>query len=387
MRDERLAELREILIEAGLDAVALVPGPNLHYFTGVAFHLSERPVLLILPAAGSPLLVLPELEAMKAEQLPFPARAFAYDDVKGHEAAVAAALAALNTIVEQEVSVDRDPEDEDGRVWLGVEGRRMRFLELELMARGKQPPRIFDADEAFADLRMLKDAAELAAMREAVRIAEAAIGPALATLVPGQTSERQLAAELVMQLLRAGSDMPFPFQPHVAAGPGGASPHHAPGDRAIQPGDLVIVDWGASHGQYFSDITRTYVVAGAEPHPDLMAAYAAVLAANAAGRAAVRPGVTGEAVDAAARAAIEAEELGAYFIHRTGHGLGLEVHEEPDMKAGSDVYLEPGMTFTIEPGVYLPGLGGVRIEDDVVVTERGCESLTTLPRELTVIGG
>ncbi len=387
MYEQRLDDLRDILIEAGLHAVALVPGPNLRHLTGAAFHLSERPVLALVPAAGQPILVLPTLEAMKAEDLPFRAEVFDYDDVQGPEQAVESALAALARTVEQEVEVERDPEEEDGRIWLGVEGRRMRFLELDLMARGDSSPRIFDADEVFAELRMVKDEAELAAMREAVRIAEAAIGPALAALEPGRTTERQLAAEIVMQLLKAGSEMPFPFQPHVASGPGGASPHHSPDDRVIQPGELLIVDWGATHRGYFSDITRTYAVAGAELPPELAEAYAAVLAANEAGRAAVRPGATGEEVDAAARGVIEAAELGPFFLHRTGHGLGLEVHEEPDMKAGSDIYLEPGMTFTIEPGVYLPDLGGVRIEDDVVVTARGCESLTCLPRELTVVGG
>jgi Xaa-Pro dipeptidase len=284
-------------------------------------------------------------------------------------------------------SPERDPEEDDGRVWLGVEGRRTRFLELNLMALTEDAPRIFDADELFAELRMVKDAAELVAMRQAVAIAEAALKAALPIIQPGKTTERELAAELVLQLLRGGSETPFPFEPIVATGVSGASPHYSPSSVVIQPGDLLIVDWGAATGKYFSDITRTYAIAGADPHPDMLAAYQAVLAANAAGRAAVRPGVTGADVDAAARKAIVDAGLGEFFIHRTGHGLGLETHEEPDMKVGSHTVLEPGMTFTVEPGVYLPGLGGVRIEDDMLVTAKGGESLTTLPRELETVGG
>jgi Xaa-Pro dipeptidase len=253
------------------------------------------------------------------------------------------------------------------------------------MSRTGEGPRIFDADEVFAELRMRKDADELAAMRDAVAIAEAALAATLPMVRAGVT-EKAIAAELVLQLFRAGSDTGLPFTPIVAAGASGASPHAFPTDNLLMPGDLVTIDWGAASGPYFSDITRTYAVAGAPVHPDLLRAYEAVRAANAAGRAAVRPGATGQDVDRAARGVIEDAGLGEYFTHRTGHGLGLEGHEEPDMKEGSRVPLAPGMTFTVEPGVYIPGLGGVRIEDDVVVTESGGDSLTTLGRELEVVG-
>ena len=387
--EERLSDLRDLIEEAGLDAIAIVPGPNMRFLTEAAFHLSERPVIAFIPGSGAPQIVVPKLEAMKVDAMPFEARAFSYSDEEGPEKAVKMALLSLDNVIKgwPKPEWDDDTEDRDGdpSIWLGVEGRRARFLELDLMARATEPPRIFDADEIFAELRMAKDDTELAAMRHAVTIAETAIGQVLPMIKPGVT-EREIASELVMALLRGGSETPFPFQPAVATGVSGASPHASSGERRVEAGDLIFIDWGATHQHYFSDITRTYAVAGADVHPDLLRAYEAVRAANEAGRNAVRPGATGEDVDAATRKVIEDAGFGQYFLHRTGHGLGLEIHEEPDMKAGNDTILEPGMTFTVEPGVYLPGLGGIRIEDDMVVTETGGESLTGLERGLVTLG-
>ncbi len=193
-------------------------------------------------------------------------------------------------------------------------------------------------------------------------------------------TERDLAAELVLQLLRHGSEPTLPFAPLVAAGPNGANPHATPTERPITPGDLVIVDWGAAYQGYFSDLTRTLAVG--EVAPELEHIATVVAEANAAGRRAVQPGSPAGAVDAAARHVIENAGYGPYFIHRTGHGLGMEVHEPPYLYGGNERPLVPGMTFTVEPGIYLPNRGGVRIEDDVVVTEDGGESLSTLPRTL-----
>jgi Xaa-Pro dipeptidase len=237
----------------------------------------------------------------------------------------------------------------------------------------------------FGVLRTAKDADEVAAMRRAVAIAEAAYVSVRPGLRAGLT-ERDVASRLTAALLTAGSDPELPFFPIVASGPNGARPHAVPSDRALVAGDLVVIDWGARSGGYCSDITRTVAVAGTDVAPDLLAAYQAVFDANAAGRAAARPGVTGRDVDAAARGVIAAAGLGEFFVHRTGHGLGLETHEDPDMKATNRVPLVLGATFTVEPGVYLEGRGGVRIEDDVVVVAGGAETLTTLPRELVVVG-
>jgi Xaa-Pro dipeptidase len=193
-------------------------------------------------------------------------------------------------------------------------------------------------------------------------------------------TEKAIAAELVSQLLRHGSDPELPFAPIVSGGPNAANPHASPSDRKLQSGDLLVVDWGAGYEGYISDLTRTFVVGDVEK--EYIKIHQIVQEANAAGRAAGRPGVPCADVDKAARDVIERAGYGEYFTHRTGHGIGMEGHEEPYMRGDNMQLLEPGMAYTVEPGIYLPGVGGVRIEDDVVVSEEGCETLTTLPREL-----
>jgi Xaa-Pro dipeptidase len=195
-------------------------------------------------------------------------------------------------------------------------------------------------------------------------------------------TEREATRRLIQACFAAGADA-LAFEPIVVAGPNAALPHATPSDRPIGPGELMIVDFGAVVDGYASDLTRTFVLG--EPDPEAARIYAVVREANAAGRAAVRPGIPAEAVDQAARAVIEDAGYGPYFPHRTGHGLGLEVHEPPYLVAGDTTPLQTGMVFTVEPGIYLSGKGGIRIEDVVVVTENGGESLTAFPRELRSI--
>ncbi|MEM7166169.1 MAG: aminopeptidase P family protein [Planctomycetota bacterium] len=366
MTTERLAALRTAMADADFDCLAIVPGPNLMYLTGLSFHLSERPTVVLLPASGDPVAVVPTLEAAKAESSPLGFQVFHYGDSAGPSQAFADACAA--------VALDQRR--------LGVEGRRIRFLELQLLGGA---PHVASADAVFAVLRMQKDGDEIAQMQKAVAIAETAFEKTLPYLKAGAV-EAEIASELVAQLLRNGSEPELPFSPIVATGANGALPHAVPGDAKMAAGDLVVIDWGASAGGYFSDITRTIAIAGAAVPERLQAAYEAVRAANEAGRNTVRPGATGQDIDRATRRVITEAGFGDYFTHRTGHGLGLECHEEPDMSEVSLTPLQEGMTFTIEPGVYLPGLGGIRIEDDIVVTASGGESLTNLPREITSVG-
>jgi Xaa-Pro dipeptidase len=235
------------------------------------------------------------------------------------------------------------------------------------------------AEDCVSKLRMYKDQSELSAMRRAVDIAQQALLATLPLVKIGIT-EQELSAELTLQLFRAGCDPQTPFAPIVSSGPNAANPHATPSDRRLSPGDLLVIDWGASFEGYISDITRTFAIGNLE------AEYAQicriVLEANSAGRMSARPGITAEVVDQAARAVIESAGYGKYFTHRTGHGLGMEGHEDPYIRAGNLMHLEAGMTFTIEPGIYLPGRNGVRIEDDVVITSTGAESLTSLSREV-----
>jgi Xaa-Pro dipeptidase len=232
-------------------------------------------------------------------------------------------------------------------------------------------------------LRLKKDKDEVEAMRQAVKVAQSALEALLPQIKIGMT-EKELAAELVVQLLRHGSEPELPFSPIVSSGPNSANPHASPTERKLQAGDLLVIDYGAMVDGYVSDITRTFALG------DVDAEYAKihkiVQEANAAGRAAGKPGVPCAEVDKAARAVIEDSGYGEYFTHRTGHGIGMEAHEGPYMRGDNMQLLEPGMAYTVEPGIYLPGRNGVRVEDNVVVTETGSESLTTLPREMRVVG-
>ena len=339
----------------------------MQYLTGISFHLSERPIAAIFPVNGTAAMILPVLEKAKVHNLSFETRVFAYEDTTGPAHAFSQALLWLGSSVE----------------CLGVEGRRMRFLEIELLGSNERL-KLVDADPTFAKLRMRKDENEIDNMRRAVDIAEKALAATLPILRPG-AQEKEIATELTLQLMSAGSDSELPFSPIVASGECGANPHAFPSDRALQPGDLVTMDWGASFGHYVSDITRTYAIGGAPIHPDLVYAYDLVQSSNQAGLEAVCAGATGQDVDRAARKVIEDAGLGQYFVHRTGHGLGLEAHEDPNMQEGDTLPMEPGMIVTVEPGVYIPGLGGARIEDDVLVTTTGAESLTTVPRDLMTL--
>lgn len=362
---QRWNVLNTALQDSGLDALVLNPGPSLVYISGLHFHLSERPVTLIFIPGQEPFLVLPELEHAKTHELPYPLNAFLYReepaswDIAFHRAIQAA--------------------DIDGKR-VGVEPRRMRLLEYRYLTKAAPEADFITAEDAIAALRMRKDPNEIMAMRKAAEIAQAALQAVLPMVKTGVT-ERQLAADLTLQLLRNGSDSEIPFSPIVSAGPNSANPHATPSNRPLVEGDLLVIDWGASFQGYFSDITRTFAIGVIDSEVQKICQLA--LQANNAGREAVRPGATCDQVDQAARQVIEAGGYGKFFTHRTGHGLGMEGHEEPYIRSGNNFILEPGMTFTIEPGIYLPERNGVRIEDDVVVTEQGVESLTNLPREVT----
>ena len=365
-RQERLAAG---IRAAGLDGLVLNAGPSLTYLTGLHFHLSERPVVAVFKPGEPVALVLPELERGKVEGLPFEARVFLYGEnpaTWGQPFRQAFAFLGFET------------------ARLGVEPRRLRFLELRMLEDAVPGAQFVSGGAILAEMRAVKDASEVAAMRQAVEVAQQALQATLPHIRVGMT-ERELASELTWQLLRAGSQPEVPFSPIVAFGPNSANPHAFPTDRVLQQDEIVLLDWGANVGGYFSDITRTFV--SGEPDPELARVAGVVVEANAAARAGAAPGVPAGEVDRLARQVISRAGYGEYFIHRTGHGLGIEGHEEPYIRGDNPTPLVPGMTFTIEPGVYLSGRGGVRVEDDVLVTDDGAESLTSLPRELIKVAG
>jgi Xaa-Pro dipeptidase len=256
-------------------------------------------------------------------------------------------------------------------------------MEYRLVRDNLPEVKIMQAEEIMAPLRVCKDAEEITAMGAAAKICEAALEEVVSGIKPNMT-ERQVAGRLSSALLLHGGEG-IPFEPQVLSGPRSALPHGGPTERQILPGDLLLFDFVSKVDGYFADITRTFVV-GREPDERQRQIYQAVLKANQTGRESISPGLTCESVDMAARAVIKSAGFGENFIHRTGHGLGLEVHEPPYLVAGNKMNLEAGMVVTVEPGVYIEGWGGVRIEDDVVVNESGCKSLSSFDRELKVIG-
>jgi Xaa-Pro aminopeptidase len=238
------------------------------------------------------------------------------------------------------------------------------------------------AGPVLRELRMRKDAAEVAELRAAGAAIDRVHARMAEFLKPGRT-EAQVGADIAAAIVDEGhTEAAFVI---VGSGPNGASPHHDVSDRVIESGELVVIDIGGPlPSGYNSDCTRTYAVGG-EPPAAVREAYAVLQDAQERAVRAVRPGVTAEQVDAAAREPITAAGLGERFVHRTGHGIGLDVHEEPYIVGGNTLPLEPGMAFSVEPGVYLDGEWGARIEDIVVVTEDGCERLNNRPRDLVVL--
>ena len=364
---KRQKKLTDLLTQNGFDAMALNASPSQAYFSGLHFHIMERPAVLLLAPRQEPILVLPAFEAGKTVGLGYELRTVTYgEDPAGWQSSFDQAARLLGAAKR-----------------IAVEGLHLRLME-ERYLQAAFPGAAFEAAESLiAQLRMRKDEGELAAMQRAVQIAEAALEATLPKVRIGMT-EKQIAGELIQQLFAHGSDPALPFQPIVAAGPNSANPHATVSDRKVQKGDLLLFDWGASLDGYLSDLTRTFAVG--ELSEEFKHIYEVVKLANQAGREVAKPGAPCSAVDEAARDAIVDSGFGEYFTHRTGHGLGLEPHEEPYMRGGNQLKLEPRMTFTVEPGIYLAGRGGVRIEDNVVVTEDEARSLSTFSRDLRVIG-
>ena len=366
MNSPRFEKLLGLMKKNGFDAVALNPGYSMRYLTGLDFHLMERPTVLIIKQDGSQAFILPELESSRAEKIFSKECLFTYGDNPSNwldEFKSAANYLGLN------------------KASIGIEAIRLRYLELDFLKKSIPDSEISSAESIFSTLRVNKDATEIENMRQAAIIAQRALLETLSEPVVGK-SEKELASQLVINLLKNGSDE-LPFGPIVAAGPNSADPHATPSDYVIQPADILLFDWGANFNGYASDISRVFTVEKADPLFEKVADI--VHKANQTGVKTGKPGITAGSVDQATREVIEESGYGNYFIHRTGHGLGMEAHESPYIFSGNQMILEPGMVFTVEPGIYLRGKGGVRIEDNVVITEDGAKSLTDLPRELKVI--
>ncbi len=361
---ERRQRLAAIAADQGLGAIAFVPGANFFYVSGLHFHLMERPTLMFVTAANQIVGIIPELERDKWNAT-FPnAQTFFWQDSDGYQHAFAGAAEALK----------------GGMV--GVEGMRMRVFEGDALRRHFQQGAIVDAEAHLTPLRLSKSAAEIASLQRAIDISELALAEALAEVSAGMT-ERQIMNLLKARMLAGGAEG-FSFEPLVLIGGNAANPHGSPGDIALTPGDALLIDYGASVDGYNADITRT--VFCDHVSDDHAAIYNTVLAANEKGRAISGPDLTAHDLDMAVTGVLAASPYAGLIVHKTGHGLGLDVHEAPQIMKGNHAALVPGTVFTIEPGLYRAGEIGVRIEDNVVTTATGAQSLTSFPRALTIVG-
>ncbi|MEO6794200.1 MAG: Xaa-Pro peptidase family protein [Mycobacterium sp.] len=359
----RLAAAAAATAKAGLAGLVITPGYDLRYLTGSRAQTFERLTALVLPAFGPPTMVVPRLELAALRE---------------------SAVADLGVAVQDWVDGE-DPYRLVGEA-LGAApvavavADSMPALHLLPLAGVLQTPPVL-ATDVLRDLRMVKDPSEI----DALRMAGAAIDRVHARvpefLVPGRT-EADVAADIAEAIVAEGhSEVAFII---VGSGPHGADPHHECSDRELRAGDVVVVDiGGAWEPGYHSDSTRTYSLG--EPGGEVAQRYSVLEHAQRAAVATVRPGVTAEQVDAAARDVLAQAGLADYFVHRTGHGIGLSVHEEPYIVAGNRTVLREGMAFSVEPGIYFAGRWGARIEDIVVVTESGAEPLNNRPHDLVVV--
>ena len=358
----RLADSAAAAAGAGLDALLLTPGADLRYVIGYQAKQLERLTCLVVPSAGDPLLVVPRLELPAAQASPAGrtgVEIIGWDETDDPYALVAARLGDATAV--------------------GLSDRMWALMTLRLRA-ALPGARQELASLALRELRSVKSAQEVAALLAAGEAIDLVHAQVPGWLRPGR-SEREVSAQISDAIVAAGhATADFAI---VASGPNAASPHHDPSGRLLQPGDAVVVDIGGTMPSgYCSDCTRTYVIG--EPPADFAAYYEVLRQAQDASCAAVRPGVTAEAIDAAAREPITAAGYGEYFVHRTGHGIGLETHEDPYIVAGNTEPLQPGHAFSIEPGIY-PGPHGARIEDIVVCTAGGVRRLNNATRELVVV--
>lgn len=362
LNQARLQKLQAIAQREGIAAFVVVPSASLVYLAGFTMGLSERPAFLLVPQQGAVSFLCPAFEAERVRRDSGIAQLVTYTDEAGPIAAITEALVGW-------------PQG----TRIAFEYRACRMLEYDVMAQalGGQIE-IVDARPLLAELRMAKDAAEQADLQTAAVAADIMVAAIERQLVPG-VSERQLQEVAIQALAAAYPEAGAPFI-SIASGERTALPHAGTTDRIIEAGDLVWADLGASINGYVSDITRTFALGPLDA--ELERAYDLVLEANEAACHAAKPGVTAEHLDEVARAVIRDGGLGEHFTHRTGHGIGLEVHEEPYIVVGNQLIMQPGYAFTIEPGIYLPGKGGIRIEDNVVITETGAKVLTSYRRDL-----
>jgi len=357
----RIARVREQLAATGTDVLLVGPSADLRWLVGYHALALERLTMLVVPVTGEPVLVTPRLETPRARAAGVEGHARIVD--YGETDDPIDLVADLAGRRHGAVAVQ-------DRLWTSFTLALQDAMEVEDWRPGSQ---------VTGPLRLVKDADEIAALHAVGAAIDRVHAQVPQWLQPGRT-EREVGRDIAEAIREEHDEVNFVI---VASGPNGASPHHETGDRVLQRGDAVVVDIGGTMAGYCSDETRNYVLGSADPayaelHETLERAHRA--AVDLAG-----PGVTAHAVDAAARDLLDENGHGEHFLHRTGHGIGVEEHEEPWIVAGNDQVLEAGMAFSIEPGIYVEGAHGARIEDIVVVTDGGVAACNHRPRELAEV--
>ncbi|OBZ11582.1 metallopeptidase [Bacillus sp. FJAT-27264] len=358
-----LKSLEQGLTSEGLDALLVTDPKHVYYLTGFASNPHERFLGLLLVRGEVPVLIVPALDAEAAHA------ASSVKNIATHS----------DTDNPYDLLRQRLQGKKLGAV--GIEKEHFTVSRFEQLAAAVPAERFSDIGHLLRSMRAKKTPEEVAAMKHAAELVEEVLRRGLKHVKAG-VSEIELVAELEYLMKKLGASGPA-FDTLVLSGPNTALPHGEPGSRIIEPGDFLMFDLGLYAAGYASDITRTFAVEEADSK--LTDIYNAVLAANEAGIAAAIPGATFGSVDRAAREVIEAAGYGEYFVHRVGHGLGIDVHEYPSLHGLNEDIIEVGNVFTVEPGIYVPGVGGVRIEDDVFVSDDGAQTLTSFPKALTVL--
>ncbi|RAV20649.1 M24 family metallopeptidase [Paenibacillus contaminans] len=359
----RLDRLQVYMEQHELDAILITQPKHVYYLTGLATDPHERFLGLVLSQTKEPVLVVPALDEEAARVAKGVREIVTHTDTQDP-------YAILKSILPTKISR------------FGIEKTHMTVSRFEALSAAAGAEQYVDIDEPLRVMRLIKSSEEIVRMRNAVRIIEDVLREGLKHVKPG-VKEIELVAELEYQMKKLGSDGPS-FDTMVLAGDKSALPHGKPDTREVRNGELLLFDIGVYADGYASDITRTFAVG--DIGEELKRIYNTVLHANLKAIEAVKPGVAYADIDRAAREHIETAGYGPQFMHRLGHGLGLDVHEYPSVHGANREKLQEGSVFTIEPGIYVAGLGGVRIEDDVLVTASGVEVLTSFPKELTVIG-
>lgn len=362
--NQRINELTDWLQEKNLDALFITAPDNVFYCSGFLSDPHERVLALVLFPKAEPFLVCPQMEIEDAKHAGWSGDILGYSDIEDPWEKIS------TWIQKRSVQIRK----------LAIEKEHLTVERLEIIQGHFSQPALFPAEEKLRLLRMVKTEDELLKIREACRLADYAIEAGVNEITDGKT-EMEVLAAIEYEMKKSGVSQ-MSFSTMVLTGVNAASPHGTPGNTKIKRGDLVLFDLGVVYEGYCSDISRT--VAYGDISDKQQDIYESVLKAQEAAVQFSKPGVSCSEVDQTARRIIESHGYGDYFPHRLGHGLGISVHEYPSVTETNPLLLQPGMVFTIEPGIYVPNVAGVRIEDDIYITETGCEILTKFPKTLQI---